>query len=98
MNIPLYQSSSVVVCGRENGRTGRHRRASFTSACMYGRFGASENVGVRDRPTTVSSSACARLCTSGCATIASAHQYIVVDVVSAPAELSEKFNEDFSST
>jgi hypothetical protein len=84
-----YQSSSVVERGSESARAGRHRRTSFTIACMYGRLRASENVGVRDRPTTMSSSACARLCTSGCVTIANFHQFIVVDVVSAPAALSE---------
>src|SRR5260221_8357846 len=61
MNIPSYQSSSVVLCGMENGSGGRHRRTSLTIARIYGRLAKSENVGTRDRPTTESSSAWARL-------------------------------------
>jgi len=87
INIPSYQSSFVVRCGIAIGTGGRHRRTSLTMACTYGRLGASEKVGTRERPTTVSSSACARFCTSGCAIIASVHQLIAVEVVSAPPEL-----------
>ncbi|KAH8982156.1 hypothetical protein EDB86DRAFT_376999, partial [Lactarius hatsudake] len=89
---PLHSihCSKIGLLRRYNGRTGPHWRASLTTACMYGRFRASENVGIRDRPTTVSSSACARRCTSVFVTIASAHQYIVVDIVSTPAALSEE--------
>src|SRR6267154_3089687 len=39
------------------------------------------------RPTTASSSACARHCTSGKATTASAHHFSVVEVVSKPTAL-----------
>ena len=74
MNIPLYQSSSVVLCGTENGSGGCHRRTSLTIACIYGKLETSENDGTRERPTTESNSAWARLCTSGCVIIASADQ------------------------
>jgi hypothetical protein len=43
-------------------------------------------VGRRSRPTTASSSACARRCTSGKAIIASVHQQSVATFVSAPAK------------
>ena len=91
MNIPLYQSSSVVRWGMEKGSGGRHRRTSLTIACIYGRFGRSENLGTRDRPTTVSSSAWAHFCISGFAIIASAHQLIALYVVWVPAVLLKRF-------
>src|SRR6266403_528340 len=69
------------------GKLGRQRRISLTIAHTYGRQGASAKVGRRPRPTTASSSSCARRCTSGKAIIACAHHASVVAVVSPPAEL-----------
>jgi hypothetical protein len=48
-----------------SGVTTCHLINSLHNASMYGRRGLSLNVGSRSLPTTISSSACARLCTCG---------------------------------
>jgi hypothetical protein len=56
---------------------------------MYGRHGLSSNVGNRSLPITISSSACARLCTCGNRTRARKSEYIVDTVLNVRA--SEKY-------
>ena len=48
-------------------------------------------LGGRKRPTTTSSSSCARICISGCAIVASTHQSKVIVIVAVPAELQNQF-------
>jgi hypothetical protein len=53
-----------------------HLINSLHNASMYGRRGLSSKVGNRSLPITISSSACARLCTSGKRTRARKKEYI----------------------
>lgn len=62
---PSQMSSAVLVWGSPIGATGCQRRTSFTVASMYGKFGRSDELGRRSRPTTRSISSCAFLWTSG---------------------------------
>ena len=70
-----------------------HLINSLHRASIYGRRGLSSNVGSRSLPTTRSSSACARLCTSGKSTSARKRELIedtvfVVGVGKKFAEIS----------
>lgn len=58
-----------------------HLINSLHSASTYGRHGLSSNVGNRSLPITISSSACARLCTCGKRTRAKKREVIEVTVL-----------------
>lgn len=53
---------------------------------VYGRFGMSSTLGIRDRPTTLSSSALTLAITSGCRSMNTFIHSRVVFTVSMPAE------------
>ena len=66
---PCTTSSSTRRCAIPRGVGGWKRNDSLMVASRYGSEARSSNVGNRLRPTTASSSACTRFCTSGNSTI-----------------------------
>ena len=88
MNMPSYQSSYSASWGGPSGRPGRPPAKNFSNDCphVWESWNISE-LGRRVRPTTASSSACARDCTPGKATVAGIHHINVLLVVSKPEPL-----------
>ena len=77
---PWTTSSSTRRCAIPSGVGGWKRSDSLMVASRYGSEARSSNVGNRLRPTTASSSACTRFCTSGKSTIVR-RNVVMLDVV-----------------